>query len=168
MRVLQGGCADIGDGGVPYGPIVEALRTLARSLDPDELETVLGTARPELARLVPSLSPAAVATTATQTESHQARLLDALLGVLQRLSEIAPVLFVIEDLHWADPATRETIAFLIRHLRTDRVVLVMTYRSGRAASPPSAPAVAGRARAWRSGRADRPAPPRTGARPRRC
>ena len=31
MRVLQGGCADIGDGGVPYGPIVEALRTLARS-----------------------------------------------------------------------------------------------------------------------------------------
>ena len=117
MRVLEGGCADIGDGGVPYGPIVEALRTLARSLDPDELETVLGTDRPELARLVPSLSPAAVATTATQTESHQARLLDAVLGVLQRLSEIAPVLFVIEDLHWADPATRETVAFLIRHLR---------------------------------------------------
>src|SRR6185503_10051337 len=71
----------------------------------------------------------AVATTATQTESHQARLLDAVLGVLQRLSEITPVLFVIEDLHWADPATRETIAFLIRHLRTDRVLLVMTYRS---------------------------------------
>ena len=42
MRVLEGGCADIGDGGVPYGPIVEALRTLARSLDTDELETVLG------------------------------------------------------------------------------------------------------------------------------
>jgi len=129
MRVLQGGCADIGDGGVPYGPIVEGLRTLARSLDADELETVLGTARPELARLVPSFSPAGVASTSTQTESHQARLLDAVLGALQRLSEIAPVLFVIEDLHWADPATRETIAFLIRHLRTDRVVLVMTYRS---------------------------------------
>ena len=41
----------------------------------------------------------------------------------------APVLFVIEDLHWADPATRETIAFLIRQLRTDRVVLVMTFRA---------------------------------------
>src|SRR6187402_1314246 len=42
MRVLEGGCADIGDGGVPYGPIVEALRALARSLDTDDLDTVLG------------------------------------------------------------------------------------------------------------------------------
>src|SRR6186997_2515549 len=40
MRVLQGGCADIGDGGVPYGPIAEALRTLARSLDPEQLDAV--------------------------------------------------------------------------------------------------------------------------------
>ena len=38
MRVLEGGCADIGDGGVPYGPIVEALRTLTRSLDAAELD----------------------------------------------------------------------------------------------------------------------------------
>jgi predicted ATPase len=45
------------------------------------------------------------------------------------LSEAAPVLFVIEDLHWADPATRETLAFLIRHLRAERVVLVMTFRA---------------------------------------
>ena len=57
MRVLQGGCADIGDGGVPYGPIVEALRTLTRALEPDELETVLGAARPEIARLVPVARP---------------------------------------------------------------------------------------------------------------
>src|SRR6186997_513402 len=129
MRVLQGGCADIGDGGVPYGPIAEALRTLARSLDPEELDAVLGAARPELARLVPSLSPAGVVEAQTQTESHQERLLDAVLGFLHRLSEAAPVLFVIEDLHWADPATRETLAFLIRHLRTERVVLVMTFRA---------------------------------------
>jgi ATP/maltotriose-dependent transcriptional regulator MalT len=129
MRVLEGGCADIGDGGVPYGPIVEALRSLTRSLDPAELETIIGTARPELARLVPSLSPAVVVDARTQTESHQARLLDAVLGVLQRLSESAPVVFVIEDLHWADPATRETLAFLIRHLRTDRIVLLMTFRA---------------------------------------
>ena len=129
MRVLVGGCADIGDGGVPYGPVVEALRSLVRELDDAQLETVIGTARPDLARLVPSLSPTLVTDFATQGESLQARLLDAVLGVLQRLSEISPVMFVVEDLHWADPATRETIAFLIRHLRTDRVVLVMTFRA---------------------------------------
>ncbi len=129
MRVLFGGCADIGDGGVPYGPIVEALRGMARELDEDQLETVVGAARQDLARLLPSLGAGIVADSAIQTESLQARLLDAVLGVLQRLAEINPVLFVIEDLHWADPATRDTIAFLIRQLRTDRVVLVMTFRA---------------------------------------
>jgi DNA-binding CsgD family transcriptional regulator/tetratricopeptide (TPR) repeat protein len=129
MRVLVGGCADIGDGGVPYGPIVEALRTLVRELGVDQLDAILGTARKDLARLVPSLGPAMAMDTATQTESLQPRLLDGILGVLQRLSEVDPVLFVIEDLHWADPATRETIAFLIRQLRTDRVLLVMTFRA---------------------------------------
>jgi DNA-binding CsgD family transcriptional regulator/tetratricopeptide (TPR) repeat protein len=129
MRVLFGGCADIGAGGVPYGPIVEALRVLVRELDDDALEAVVGTARPDIARLVPSLSPVPLPDAAAQTESLQPRLLDAILGVFQRLSEISPVLFVVEDLHWADPATRETIAFLVRQLRTDRVVLVMTFRA---------------------------------------
>ena len=129
MRVLVGGCADIGDGGVPYGPIVEALRGLVRELGADDLEAVVGAARSDLGRLVPSLSPAAASDSATATEALQARLLDAVLSVLQRLSERSPVLFVVEDLHWADPATRETIAFLIRQLTTDRVVLVMTFRA---------------------------------------
>ena len=130
LRVLSGGCADIGDGGVPYGPIVEALRGVVRELDDDQLASVIGTARPDLARLVPSLGPAAATdAAATQTESLQARLLDAVLGVFQRLAEVGPVLFVVEDLHWADPATRETVAFLIRHLRTDGVVLIMTFRA---------------------------------------
>ncbi len=128
IRVLVGGCADIGDGGVPYGPIVEALRALVREAEPDLLDLVIGTSRLELARLVPSLGAAAMTEPAAVTESFQARLLDAVLGVFQRLSEVGPVVFVVEDLHWADPATRETLAFLIRQLRTDRVVLLMTFR----------------------------------------
>src|SRR5215213_10942689 len=55
FRVLEGGCADIGDGGVPYGPIVEAFRALARSLDAAHLDEVFGPSRADLARLVPSL-----------------------------------------------------------------------------------------------------------------
>ena len=128
IRVLSGGCADIGDGGVPYGPIVEALRTLARELDEAELDAVVGSSRTELARLVPSLSPSAPVDGSVQSEALQARLLDAILGALQRLSAGGPVLFVVEDLHWADPATRETIGFLVRQLRTDRVLLLLTFR----------------------------------------
>src|SRR5712692_2042914 len=36
--VLAGGCIDLGEGAMPYAPVVEALRGLIRRADPDELE----------------------------------------------------------------------------------------------------------------------------------
>ena len=129
MRVLIGGCANVGDGSVPYAPFVEALRNLAQELEPAELEALVGSSRTDLAHLVPAFGPAIAIDRATQSESLQARLLDAVLSLLQRLSQISPVVLVVEDLHWADPATRETVAFLVRHVRTERVVLVMTFRA---------------------------------------
>src|SRR4029453_1533944 len=35
----------------------------------------------------------------------------------------------LEDLHWADRATRDVVAFLARTLRSGRVTLVVSYRS---------------------------------------
>jgi predicted ATPase len=129
MRVLAGACANIGDGGVPYGPIVEALRGLSRDLAPDELAEMVGPAGEDLARLVPALSPTAVPDSGGDVDAPQARVLEALLGLLQRLAEREPVLLVMEDLHWADPATRDGIAFIVRNLRSDRVLLLLTFRS---------------------------------------
>ena len=45
-RVLEGGCIQVGTDGLPFGPIVEALRDLARELPPAELTTSLGSAAP--------------------------------------------------------------------------------------------------------------------------
>src|SRR5690349_9151181 len=66
FRVLTGGCADLGEGGVPYGPIVEALRTLVRGLEPSAVESIMGDARADLARLVPSLGAAAESPTPSE------------------------------------------------------------------------------------------------------
>ena len=52
-----------------------------------------------------------------------------LLALLGRLGEQAPLVLVIEDLHWADRATRDFLAFLLRAARRERLVLVATYRS---------------------------------------
>ena len=49
--------------------------------------------------------------------------------MLGRLGELAPAVVAIEDLHWADRSTRDLLAFLIRSLRRERIVLVATYRS---------------------------------------
>jgi len=56
---LTGGCLDVGEGVLAYAPLVEALRPLVVVLDPGELDRVLGGARTELARLVPELAPEA-------------------------------------------------------------------------------------------------------------
>lgn len=130
MRVMRGACANIGEGGVPYGPIVEALRGLIRDVDPDELRLAVGPTGADLARLVPAFAPAdRPADITVENAWLQARLLEALLGLLQRLAASTPVLLVVEDLHWADPATRETVTFLIRNLRSERVLLALSFRS---------------------------------------
>lgn len=36
---------------------------------------------------------------------------------------------MLEDLHWADASTREVLDFLVRRLRTGRVMILGTYRS---------------------------------------
>src|SRR3712207_1453473 len=59
----------------------------------------------------------------------QARLFEALLALLDRLGQAAPVLLVIEDLHWADRSTRDFLVFLSRALCRERVLVVGTYRS---------------------------------------
>jgi tetratricopeptide (TPR) repeat protein len=128
MRILRGHCANLGEGGLPYAPIVEILRELVLTLDGDTLAEVVGPSGPDLARLVPALSPVAIGVP-IQQQWLQVRILEALLGLLHRLGDQAPVMLVVEDVHWADPATREVISFLVGNLRTQRVLSCLTYRS---------------------------------------
>jgi predicted ATPase len=58
--------------------------------------------------------------------ASQAQVFEALLALLDRLG---PVALVIEDLHWADPSTRDFLIFLIRNARTEPLFLLATYRS---------------------------------------
>jgi ATP/maltotriose-dependent transcriptional regulator MalT len=134
ILVLAGGCIDLGGGGVPYGPIAEALRTWARGAADDEIAAVLGQGRPELARLVPDLgSPGDGVSAGTgsgmNTGSIQGRLFELLLAVLQRLADRGPIALIVEDLHWSDRSTRDLLAFLVRNVRDMGVALVLTYRS---------------------------------------
>jgi len=126
---LTGGCLDVGEGVLAYAPLVEALRSLARGIDPAELERALGAARGELTRLVPELAPQDGGEVAPAPGPLvPTRLFELLLGMLHRLAERAPVLLVVEDLHWADQSTRNLLGFLARNLRGG-VALVVTYRS---------------------------------------
>ena len=57
-KVLAGGCVELGGEGVPFAPLIEALRAFVRDLDePSLARLVPAQAREELARLLPELSP---------------------------------------------------------------------------------------------------------------
>jgi predicted ATPase/DNA-binding CsgD family transcriptional regulator len=135
--VLTGQCVELGGEGLPLAPLVDALRTLARTMPPDLLAEVLGAAAPALSRLLPELgratlavpSPAAAPSALAGDDISKAQLLEHVLGTLDRLSGVRPVLLTVEDLHWADRSTLDLIAFLFRSLRQSRVMIAVTYRS---------------------------------------
>jgi DNA-binding CsgD family transcriptional regulator/tetratricopeptide (TPR) repeat protein len=126
VRVLTGGCIELGGEGLPLVPLVDALRTLARTTPAADLDRILGPARPELARLLPELAggdgPPALA-------GSTAQLFELVLGVLGRIGTDRPLVLVVEDLHWADRSTLDLIAFLVRTLQAVPVLLLLTYRS---------------------------------------
>ncbi|HEY6706457.1 MAG TPA: AAA family ATPase [Actinomycetota bacterium] len=129
MRVLAGGCVEVGDIGLPYLPVVDALRELAG--DPEEARLLAGAAitAPGLGRLLPGIDPARPGGGRTGDGLDQLQVLDAVRAVLVGLAERSPVVLVLEDLHWADRATRDLVAFLARTLRSGRVTLAVSYRS---------------------------------------
>ncbi|MFL5641027.1 MAG: helix-turn-helix transcriptional regulator [Chloroflexota bacterium] len=145
-RVMAGGCLPLGAGGLPYGPFVEALRAVVRDVDPGALPALLGPGRAELGRLMPDVrmtvdrghGVAPGATTAgdgpsgleaTEDRFAQVRLFELILGVLERLARLSPVALIVEDLQWADPSTRDLVAFLVRNVRDERVLLLTTIRT---------------------------------------
>ncbi|MEV4314289.1 AAA family ATPase [Actinocrispum sp. NPDC049592] len=122
--VLSGGCLELGAEGAPYLPFVSVLRDLVRQLGRDRVISLLPPDGSALADWVPGLGPVLAGYSRT-------RLLVEMLDLVTNLPE--PVVLVVEDLHWADAASRELFAYLARNL-TGAVFLIGTVRTGELAA----------------------------------
>jgi AAA ATPase-like protein len=78
-RVLAGGCVPVGDGALPYAPIVEMLRVLIADLGANAVRELVGPSWPDLAPLLPALGEPE---TGPAGPAAQARLFELLLGLL--------------------------------------------------------------------------------------
>ncbi|MCA1842835.1 MAG: AAA family ATPase, partial [Actinobacteria bacterium] len=123
--VLAGRCDE--DLGVPYQPVVEALRHyVGHASDPR-----LGRYRGELARLVPELPqlvrglPEALR---SDPETERYQLFDAVAAWLSDVSTEGPVLLVVDDLHWAAKPTLLLLRHVLRSAEPLRLLVVATYR----------------------------------------
>jgi DNA-binding CsgD family transcriptional regulator len=127
--VMCGDCVELGEGELPYAPLVAALRPLAREGDA-VLDELPPGAREELSTLLPEIGPAPVRSRGEEGEgTTQRRLFEALLSLIERLGREHPLLLMLEDIHWADRSTRAFLAFLASAMSTERVLVVCTYRS---------------------------------------
>jgi DNA-binding CsgD family transcriptional regulator/tetratricopeptide (TPR) repeat protein len=122
FTVLTGHCAELADS-VPYLPLADALRSAATG--PAVRDAVA--ARPVLSRLLPDGQPGGP--DGAEQGMAQQQLFGAVLGMLAELAAAAPVLLLLEDLHWADRSTRDLVTFLSRVLHRERIALVVTYRT---------------------------------------
>ena len=123
FTVLSGQCAELGDS-VPYLPLADALRGAAQSTG---VRDALAS-RPALSRLLPDSGDGRPADEDRSGLARQ-QMFGAVLGLLTELAAAAPVLLVLEDLHWADASTRDLVTFLSRVLHRERVALIGTYRT---------------------------------------
>jgi DNA-binding CsgD family transcriptional regulator/tetratricopeptide (TPR) repeat protein len=124
--------------GVPYAPIAAALEQLLSPLPDDTLAALVGPTGDALARLVPSLGPRLEMLELlpdrpriAASEWREARMFEAVLGLLEGLGERQPVVLLLEDLHYADAATRGLLTFLARVTRGQRILLLATYQPDR-------------------------------------
>jgi predicted ATPase/DNA-binding CsgD family transcriptional regulator len=121
--VLSGDCVDLGEGELPYAPLLGALRWLLRDEHPafDALPPPL---RSALGAILPGMRERAGG-----PEASQATVFEALLTLLDALGEDGPVLLTIEDIHWADRSTRAFLSYLSRTICRERLLVLATYRS---------------------------------------
>jgi DNA-binding CsgD family transcriptional regulator/tetratricopeptide (TPR) repeat protein len=122
--VISGSAVDVGEQ-LPLWPVATGLRRLARAADdaPDRVLAARAALEPWREDLRPLLDGG------TTPPPSGGQLLELVRRVLVGLAARAPVLLVIDDLHWADRTTRELVVSLVAHLSDERVLVVVTARS---------------------------------------
>ncbi|MGO9602048.1 MAG: ATP-binding protein [Candidatus Binataceae bacterium] len=130
--VLRGACYD-GEFQPPYGPFAEVILDYARIASADDLRTILAQSAPTIARIAPALrrhlgdipEPPPL-----DKEEERFRLLDAVSQSLIALSRTAPLVLILDDLHWADRGTVAMLGHVAHFVSSNPILLVGAYRDG--------------------------------------
>jgi DNA-binding CsgD family transcriptional regulator/tetratricopeptide (TPR) repeat protein len=113
---------------LPYGVIVEALRPLVRTVEAGARARLIE-GLPDLGRLFEGLYLPAP-TPLGEAGMERTRLFEAVCRLLDRLARQQPVLLVVDDIHWADPASLAMLHYVVSGLVGRHFLLVITSRSG--------------------------------------
>jgi DNA-binding NtrC family response regulator/tetratricopeptide (TPR) repeat protein len=136
---IEAYCVSYGSA-VPYGPMIELARAIARVKDTDSPDVVADKVRRSLdwagapangvtEALLRILGVAADAEP-SDSEALKTRVFEALRRLCVRASEELPVVLAVEDLHWIDRSSEEFLTSLVETMAGARILLIATYRPG--------------------------------------
>jgi tetratricopeptide (TPR) repeat protein len=124
--VLSGAASEL-ERDLPFWVFVDALDEYVEGLEPRRLAALDDDVRTELAYVFPSLSRFAAARgpafTHERYRSHR-----AVRELLERLTAAKPLVLVLDDLHWADPASVELLSALLRRPPAAAVLVAVAVR----------------------------------------
>ena len=123
-------------------PFVQALGSYVAACPVDELRVELGARASDLMSLLPELGerlPAIAEPRPAEPDVERLRTLDAAVALVEAAAAAAPVLLVLDDLHWADVLS----LLLLRHLlRTDATMRLLVLAGYRDTEPSRSPLLA--------------------------
>ena len=129
FTVLYGRCDE--EELFPFAPWIRMLGGYLERVPDAELPALLADDGPDLARLLPDLRvrvPDLPPPKAGDPETERQRLFRAVTGLIERLAARAPLLLILDDLHWADRSSLLLARQLILSTREDRILVLGTYR----------------------------------------
>lgn len=129
--VLEGASFEF-DRSVPLAPFADLVRTFLLQAPPEAARRTLEVAGQELSGVVPELESQLGGVRPVEAlgpDEEKQRAFNGVCSLVALRADSAPVLVVVEDLHWSDDASLELFLVLARRLRTRTVMLLGTYRS---------------------------------------
>lgn len=128
--IARGQCLQHYGAGEPYLPVLEALHELGQTSSGERLVTLLARHAPAWLVQMPSLAKSSgEAGLARETlGATQERMLREMADALEALTMEAPLVLVLEDIHWSDVATLDLVSLLAQRRPPARLLLLATYR----------------------------------------
>jgi DNA-binding CsgD family transcriptional regulator len=124
--VLAGSASEL-ESQLPFSAFVHALDEYVEGLDAGVLAALDDDVQAELAHVLPSLSGlAAGRAVAPQDERYRSH--RAVRALLEQLAQRTPLVLVLDDFHWADPASAELFGALLRRPPAARVLTAVALR----------------------------------------
>jgi len=128
MLVLSGRAEEF-ERDLPHAALIDALDAHLATVDPRRLRALDPDHVRELAAMFPALAALAEPGAALAAERYRAH--RAVIELLEWLAVRQPLVLMLDDLHWIDPASTELIAALLRRPPSGRVLLALAHRTMR-------------------------------------